>query len=59
MTMITADSQGVFAIAPTPFLADGAIDYTSIDKLVEFYESAGVTGLTVLGQMGEAPKLRH
>lgn len=57
--MITAESQGVFAIAPTPFLADGAIDYGSIDKLVEFYESAGVTGLTVLGQMGEAPKLRH
>jgi 4-hydroxy-tetrahydrodipicolinate synthase len=48
---------GVFAIAPTPFLEDGAVDYASLDRLTEFYASAGCDGITVLGIMGEAPKL--
>ncbi|WES66066.1 dihydrodipicolinate synthase family protein [Microbacter sp. GSS18] len=54
---IDADSRGVFAIAPTPFRPDGAVDSASLHRLIDFYGSAGVTGLTVLGQMGEAPKL--
>ncbi|MRX45224.1 dihydrodipicolinate synthase family protein [Agromyces kandeliae] len=54
---IDADSRGVFAIAPTPFHPDGAVDSASLRRLIDFYASAGVTGLTVLGQMGEAPKL--
>jgi dihydrodipicolinate synthase/N-acetylneuraminate lyase len=29
----------------------------SIDRLVDFYLQIGSTGLTVLGQLGEAPKL--
>ncbi len=50
-------AQGVFPIAPTPFDADGGIDFGSIDRMTEFYREAGSTGLTVLGVMGEAPKL--
>ena len=57
MTLIDATTRGVYTIAPTPFLPDGAIDTSSLDRLVDFYEGAGVDGLTVLGQMGEAPKL--
>lgn len=57
MTLIDSTTRGVYTIAPTPFLADGAIDTRSLDRLVDFYEAAGVDGLTVLGQMGEAPKL--
>jgi len=53
------DTRGVYAIAPTPFLQDGAVDHASLDRLVDFYGSCGVTGLTVLGQLGEAPKLSH
>jgi 4-hydroxy-tetrahydrodipicolinate synthase len=50
-------SKGVYAIATTPFLADGALDTTSIDRLTDFYQDSGCTGITILGIMGEAPKL--
>ena len=56
---LTAQAQGVYPIAPTPFLDDGHIDTDSIDRLVDFYRQIGATGLTVLGQLGEAPKLSH
>jgi 4-hydroxy-tetrahydrodipicolinate synthase len=57
MTRLTAEAKGVFPIAPTPFLDDGTIDFASIDRLTAFYRDCGSTGLTVLGQLGEAPKL--
>jgi len=50
-------AHGVYPIAPTPFRDDGAIDFASIDRLCEFYLRCGSTGVTVLGQLGEAPKL--
>ena len=56
---LTSDARGVFPIAPTPFHDDGRIDVDSIDRLTDFYLSIGATGLTVLGQLGEAPKLEH
>ncbi len=57
MTLLTTAASGVFVIAVTPFLPDGQIDMNSCDSMVDFYLSAGATGLTVLGMMGEAPKL--
>ena len=36
---------------------DGRIDFNSIDRLTDFYVGCGSTGMTVLGVMGEAPKL--
>ena len=48
---------GVFPIAPTPFQPDGAIYWASAEKLFSFYRDIGADGLTVLGIMGEAPKL--
>ncbi|MFC5756744.1 MULTISPECIES: dihydrodipicolinate synthase family protein [unclassified Rhizobium] len=51
------DAKGVYAIATTPFLADGTLDTPSIDRLTDFYQDSGVTGMTILGIMGEAPKL--
>ena len=56
---LTAEARGVYPIAPTPFHDDGRIDTASIDRLVDFYLAIGATGLTVLGQLGEAPKLTH
>ena len=50
-------ANGVYAIAATPFLPDGRLDTASVDRMVDFYLEAGVTGLTILGIMGEAPKL--
>jgi 4-hydroxy-tetrahydrodipicolinate synthase len=35
--MLSADAKGVYVIAATPFTEGGAIDYASIDRLVEFY----------------------
>ena len=55
--MLTNKAQGTFAIAPTPFHDDGRIDETSIDRMTDFYQDVGCTGITVLGIMGEAPKL--
>ncbi|KRA01740.1 MAG: dihydrodipicolinate synthase family protein [Achromobacter sp.] len=54
---LTADAKGVYPIAPTPFFDDGSVDHASIDRMMEFYLACGSTGLTVLGQLGEAPKL--
>lgn len=51
--------KGVYPIAPTPFFDDGRIDTASVDRLVDFYLGIGSTGITVLGQLGEAPKLAH
>jgi 4-hydroxy-tetrahydrodipicolinate synthase len=50
-------ASGVFAIAPTPFTPDGAVDIESVDRMTDFYLSCRVSGLTILGIMGEAPKL--
>jgi 4-hydroxy-tetrahydrodipicolinate synthase len=55
MSLDTA--AGVYVIAPTPFFDDGRVDDASVDRMTEFFVGAGATGITVLGQMGEAPKL--
>ena len=57
--MLSVDAKGVFPIAPTPFLADGAIDAASVDRMIDHYVAAGADGCTILGIMGEAPKLEH
>ena len=57
MTLLNTEAAGVFVIAVTPFHPDGQIDMQSCDAMVDFYLEAGATGLTVLGMMGEAPKL--
>jgi 4-hydroxy-tetrahydrodipicolinate synthase len=54
---LSADAKGVYVIAATPFTDAGAIDYASIDRLVEFYLGCGVDGMTILGVMGEFQKL--
>ena len=56
---LTTTAAGVIVIAPTPFLPDGAIDNASIDRMTDFFVASGMTGITVLGQLGEAPKLEH
>jgi 4-hydroxy-tetrahydrodipicolinate synthase len=50
-------ATGVYVIAVTPFAEDGALDLASADRMVDFYREAGASGLTILGMMGEAPKL--
>ena len=50
-------ASGVYVIAPTPFHDDGRVDEASTDRMTDFFMEAGATGITVLGVMGEAPKL--
>src|SRR5690348_393640 len=57
--MLDTSANGVYIIAATPFTDDGAIDTDSLDRLMDFYIGCGITGVTVLGIMGEAPKLTH
>ena len=56
---LTSEAKGVYVIAPTPFHPDGRIDESSVDRMTDFFIGAGVTGMTVLGQLGEAPKMEH
>ncbi|NBO15026.1 MAG: dihydrodipicolinate synthase family protein [Betaproteobacteria bacterium] len=57
--LLNDQAKGVYPIAPTAFDAQGAIDTASMDRLTDFYVDIGATGITVLGQLGEAPKLSH
>jgi len=54
---LNESAAGVYIISATPFNETGAIDYASAERLVEFYLERGVHGMTILGMMGEAPKL--
>jgi 4-hydroxy-tetrahydrodipicolinate synthase len=56
-SLINRNTDGVFVIAATPFEENGAVDFASIDSMVDFYLEKGATGLTILGVMGEANKL--
>jgi len=55
--LLDETARGVYVIAPTPFHADGRIDEASTDRMTDFFLGAGCDGLTILGVMGEAPKL--
>lgn len=57
MALFDESARGVYLIAVTPFTDSGALDLESTDRMVDFYLERGATGLTLLGIMGEAPKL--
>ena len=57
MQRLDETAKGVYVITVTPFSDDGALDLESTDRVIDFYLDKGATGLTVLGVMGEAPKL--
>lgn len=57
MALLDETADGVYVIAVTPFTETGSLDLDSTDRMVDFYLEKGATGLTVLGMMGEAPKL--
>jgi 4-hydroxy-tetrahydrodipicolinate synthase len=56
---LDSGAKGVYVIAPTPFHPDGKVDDSSVDRMTDFFVKAGVSGMTVLGQLGEAPKMEH
>lgn len=48
---------GVFVAMTTPFDAQGAVDYDSLDTLIDFYVRSGVAGVVPCGTTGEASTL--
>lgn len=50
-------SKGVYPILPTPFLEDGELDIESVRRLIDFQKAVGVSGVAILGFLGEAHKL--
>jgi len=57
MALLNETARGVYIISATPFTDSGEMDWNSTDRLVDFYLECGVDGMTILGVMGEAPKL--
>ena len=57
--MLNKSARGVYIISVTPFDDRGALDLDGTDRLIDFYLGSGVNGITILGIMGEAPKLAH
>ena len=57
MNALNRSATGVYLITVTPFTDSGELDLVSTERMVDFLLETGVTGLTVLGIMGEAPKL--
>jgi 4-hydroxy-tetrahydrodipicolinate synthase len=55
--LLDESAKGVYIISATPFTDGGELDLDSTDRLVDFYLEHGVDGITILGVMGEAPKL--
>lgn len=55
--LLDEHATGVYIISATPFEDNGAIDFNSIDGLMDFYIEKGVAGITILGMMGEAVKM--
>ena len=55
--MLDESTKCVFTIAVTPFLLNGALDFDSIDRMVDAYVEKGANGLTILGMTAEADKL--
>src|SRR4051794_36023990 len=55
--LLDESARGVYIIAATPFTDDGELDLDSTDRLTDFYLEHGVDGITILGVLGEAPKL--
>ena len=54
---LTAEASGVYVIAPTPFDDEGRARLDLGRQHGRLLLGCGVAGLTILGIMGEAPKL--
>ncbi len=50
-------ASGVYTISATPFADNDDLGLNSTQHLTDFYLEKGVSGITILGMMGEAQKL--
>ncbi|MBD3665748.1 dihydrodipicolinate synthase family protein [Sulfitobacter sp. TSTF-M16] len=54
---LSETTSGVFTIMATPFDTQGRLDLDALGPMMAFYRDAGCDGVTLLGVMGEAPKM--
>lgn len=50
-----APIAGLFAAVVTPIHADGRIDFSTLDRLIDFLVEAGASGICLAGATGEYP----
>ena len=51
--------KGVFTALITPFTDYNTVDYTSLERIVNYQIDAGIDGLVPCGTSGESPTLSH
>jgi len=49
--------SGLFAVLPTPMVAGGALDFESLDRVVDHYLEGGAAGLVPVSVAGEGDRL--
>lgn len=49
--------DGVYSVLPTPFTASGELDDRSLERVIDLFVEAGVSGVTALGVTGEVARL--
>ena len=57
--MLNETAQGVFTIAVTPFLPNGALDFASIDRMVDAYIERGLIKSGPYESLGELSKKKE
>jgi 4-hydroxy-tetrahydrodipicolinate synthase len=57
--MPITEFNGAWTALITPFLPDGGVDYTGLEKNIEFQISGGITGILPVGTTGESPALNE
>ena len=45
--------QGIWPVAPTPFTADGAVDYDGMKRVLDCMIDQGVDGICILANFSE------
>jgi 4-hydroxy-tetrahydrodipicolinate synthase len=55
--LVDRPAAGVHAVLCTPFRPDGAVDVDGVERMVDYYEAAGVQGLVVASVFGEGALL--
>jgi len=56
-TPVPARIAGVIPILATPFNPDESLDTDSLARTIDFFARLGVTGVTLLGVLGESNRL--
>lgn len=55
--MPVQEFKGTWTALTTPFKQDGSVDYTGLEKNIEFLIDQGITGILPVGTTGESPTL--